>query len=134
MGGGMGGGPDRPPGGENAGGNAGAPPNRGPGGGMSRSSSLDKADVGADWPLIRYLLDDPTYYADYLAYMAAFSTDIFTPERIEAQVQAMAELLTPHAAPEIGDAEFDAAVQRLIDFAGARAGAVATFLSEQGQE
>lgn len=133
MGGSMGGGPDRPPGGENAGGNAGAPPNRGPGG-MSRSASLDKADVGADWPLIRYLLDDPTYYADYLGYMAAFSTDIFTPERIAAQVQAMAELLTPYAAPEIGATEFDAAVQQLIDFADARAGAVATFLSEQGQE
>ena len=84
--------------------------------------------------MIRYLLDDPTYYANYLEYMKAFSTDIFTPERIEAQVQAMAELLTPYAAPEIGATEFDAAVQRLIDFANERAGAVATFLSEQGQE
>jgi len=26
-----------------------------------RSTSLDKADVGEAWPLIRYLLDDPTY-------------------------------------------------------------------------
>ena len=41
------------------------PANAGPmGGGRSspnRSTSLDKADVGEAWPLIRYLLDDPTY-------------------------------------------------------------------------
>ena len=41
---------------------------RGPGSG---SVSLDKADVNDNWSLIRYLLDDPVYYALYVDYLAA---------------------------------------------------------------
>jgi hypothetical protein len=42
--------------------------------------SFDKADLGDEWPLIRFLLDDPTYYEKYLSYLTAAS-DSLTPAR-----------------------------------------------------
>jgi spore coat protein CotH len=129
MGGEMGDAPNQRPGDAAVAGDVGMHPERGPGG-MSRSSSLDKADVGESWPLIRYLLDDPIYYADYVAYVEAAGTELFTPARIEAKVSVLTELLAPYAVAEIGEAEFAEAVQQLIEFAHTRAAAVTAFLSE----
>jgi spore coat protein H len=99
---------------------------RGPGG---SSVSLDKADVDDDWPLIRYLLDDPVYYAAYLDYLADAVAGPFDPDHITQTYQAWAELIEPYAAADVGAEAFDDAVQQLIEHAYRRADAVREFLS-----
>jgi spore coat protein H len=99
---------------------------REPGG---RNVSLDKADVGDNWPLIRYLLDDPVYYELYVDYLAATVEGLFNPDRMAETYRTLAELIAPYAAADVGEATFDAAVQQLIEHAYERADAVETFLS-----
>lgn len=113
---------------------AGAAPARPGPGGMSRGVSLDKADVSADWPLIRYLLDDPTYHAAYVDYVETAGTELFDPARMAAKIDELTALLAPYAADDVGEASFDTAVQRLRDFVNTRAAAVNTFLAAAGQE
>jgi hypothetical protein len=99
---------------------------RGPG---ARSVSLDKAEVDDNWPLIRYLLDDPVYYALYLDYLAKTIAGPFAPDHMAQTYQTWAELIVPYAAQDVGEEAFDAAVQELIEHAYQRADAVQEFLS-----
>ncbi len=103
---------------------------RGPG---DRSVSLDKADVGEDWPLIRYLLDDPVYYARYLEYVAETVAGPFEPEHIAEKYQAWAELIAPYAVEDVGAEAFESAVQQMIGHATERAEAVEEFLASAGR-
>jgi hypothetical protein len=99
---------------------------RGPG---ARSVSLDKADVDDNWPLIRYLLDDPVYYARYLDYLAETIAGPFEPDHMAETYQTWAELIGAYAAADVGEEAFYAAVQQLIEHAYERADAVQEFLS-----
>jgi hypothetical protein len=99
---------------------------RGPGG---RTVSLDKVEVNDNWPLIRYLLDDPVYYALYLDYLAETVAGPFDPDHMAETYQAMADLIAPYAIADVGEAEFDAAVQQLIEHAYQRAESVEEFLT-----
>ena len=103
---------------------------RGPG---TSSVSLDKSDVNDNWPLIRYLLDDPVYYALYVDYLAETVAGPFNPDHIAETYQTLAELIAPYAAADVGEAAFDAAVQQLIEHAYQRADAVEEFLSSIGR-
>ncbi|MGD8465731.1 MAG: CotH kinase family protein [Anaerolineae bacterium] len=100
----------------------------GPGPG-DRSVSLDKADIDEHWPLIRFLLDDPVYYALYVDYLAETVDGPFNPDHMVEAYEAWAELIAPYAIADVGEATFDAAVQQLIDGAYQRAEAVQAFLS-----
>lgn len=100
---------------------------RGPGGGVT----LDRANVGDNWPLIRYLLDDPTYYDAYVTYVAETVEGPFDAERMEQLYLEMAELIEPYAVADVGEETFEAAVQQLIDHAYQRAEDVQVFLDEQ---
>lgn len=97
-------------------------------GGPGRSVTLDKADVTEQWPLIRYLLDDPTYYDSYVGYLQEISETVFIPAELEAQYQQWADLLAPYVEDE---AAFTAAVDALSESTEERAEAVQTFLVEQ---
>ncbi|MFZ1397461.1 MAG: CotH kinase family protein [Candidatus Promineifilaceae bacterium] len=100
----------------------------GPGGGGE--ISLDKADVGDNWPLIRYLLDDATYYDQYLGYLAE-TADLFNPETMTAKYETLAELIQPYAAADVGELVFETAVNELISLSQTQADKLATFLNEQ---
>jgi len=89
--------------------------------------SFDKANVSEEWPLIRFLLDDPIYHADYLAALEEVA-DAFDPDDWADKYAARAEILAPHAEAEIGKAAFTQAVQALTDQTYKQAEAVATFL------
>jgi spore coat protein H len=104
----------------------------GPGGG--RNVSLDKANVGDNWPLIRYLLDDPIYYERYINYLEETSSDLFNPDKMTKKYQELVELLAPYAAEEDGEEAFEAAVQALIERTYDRAQAVTDFLAAQGSD
>lgn len=91
--------------------------------------SLDKADVGDNWPLIRYLLDDPIYFERYLSCLAEAVEGPFNPDQMAERYQTLADLIAPYAAAEVGESTFNTAVQQLIDHAYQRADAVESFLS-----
>lgn len=103
----------------------------GPGGGGE--VSLDKADVGDDWPLIRYLLDDPTYYEKYVGYLAE-TAELFNPETMTAKYEALAALIQPYAAADEGEVVFETAVTELISLSQTQADKLATFLNEQNPD
>ena len=64
----------------------------GPGGlGSARSLSLD--EVGAEWPLIRFLLDDAVYAVRYRELVAEVAAGAFSVERMTAIYEANAALL-----------------------------------------
>lgn len=99
--------------------------------GPNRSVSFDKAEVTANWPLIRYLLDDPTYYAQYTSKLEEISSTIFDAEALTKQYKQWAVLLAPYATAESSKPAFDAAVQGLIDRTNQRAKEVKLFLENQ---
>ncbi len=132
--------PVAPPDGSGADGGAGTSPAQGgPGAPVDRivggvgfdGASLDKADVGDDWPLIRYLLDDPTYKSRYMSYLKETMTGVFNPDALAAKYQQIAGILVPYAAREHGAEAFQTAVQALIDKTNERARTVADFLAAQ---
>lgn len=91
--------------------------------------ALDKSDVSESWPLIRYLLDDPTYYAAYIGYLEELSTSVFDADELAGRYQQLAELIRPYAAEEGDEATFNSAVQALTERTYERAEAVETFLA-----
>ena len=95
----------------------------------NRSVSLDKSDINENWPLIRYLLDDPVYYGLYLDYLEETVEGPFNPDQMAETYQTLADLIAPYAAADVGEATFNAAVQQLIDHAYQRSEAVQEFLS-----
>lgn len=90
--------------------------------------SLDKQEVEATWPLIRYLLDDPTYSARYLAALEKAGT-LLDAEALAARAQELAALIAPYAIAESDAASFEAAVQTLTERLAERDKAVAEFLA-----
>lgn len=99
----------------------------GPGGPGNRNTSLDKADVNDNWPLIRFLLDDPVYYERYIGFLAEAS-EMFDADELVGQYQVWAELLAPYVDDE---AVFNTAVEELTNLTYERDAAATTFLSTQ---
>jgi spore coat protein H len=107
---------------------------RATGGGVRGNVSLDKDEVGRNWPLIRYLLDDPVYHRCYIDYLEETVSDVFVPETLEQECWRLAELIAPYAAPESGEAAFSSAVQELINRIYERYQVATDFLANEGGE
>ena len=97
---------------------------------MGRSVSLDRADVGEEWPLIRFLLDDPVYNEKYLAYVAQAS-ESFDAAALTARIEALAEMLRPFIVAAGEETQFDTAVSQLISGVTERDTTVADFVTAQ---
>ncbi|MFN3428371.1 MAG: CotH kinase family protein [Candidatus Sericytochromatia bacterium] len=98
------------------------------GGGMGgRSTSFDRKDAGANWPLIRFLLDDPTYYATYVKHLRETAAGPFQAEAVQAKIQRYASVLAPAA----GTPTYPSSVQSLSQAAQTQAKALADFLATQ---
>lgn len=89
---------------------------------------LDKSIVSDHWPLIRYLLDDPVYWARYVELLAENAATVLAPDALIAKIRAHAEVIAPAATQDMSPDEYAAAVQELIDFVEGRAQDVAQFL------
>lgn len=98
---------------------------RGPGRG---STSLDKSDVGTNWPLIRYLMDDGTYYRRYIDYMREAVGGVFEPEGVVAKYEQLAAILASRV-PATSASSFDSAVRDLSQTTRTQAAAVRNFLA-----
>lgn len=66
-----------------------------PGGGRGGGVSLEMEEVGKQWPLIRYLADDPVYFAQYKKYVRAFSEKVFTPAQMQQLFAKNHALIAP---------------------------------------
>lgn len=83
------------PGSGGGGGGGGPNPNRG--------LSLTMNEVNATWPLIRYLADDPVYYARYLEHLETFATEIFTPAKMDLLFEKYHAMAAPYAIGATGE-------------------------------
>ncbi|OGN88762.1 MAG: hypothetical protein A2158_06355, partial [Chloroflexi bacterium RBG_13_46_14] len=78
-----------------------------------RNLSLSRDEVTDQWPLIRYLLDDPVYYGKYLGYMQEALNEVFNPERLEEKCRDMSEVISTYLTDEEKDS-FNSAVEELV--------------------
>lgn len=103
--------------------------------GFGRARSLSLEEVGDDWPLIRFLLDDAVYAARYRELVAEVASDVFSIERMKPIYEANAVLLT-EALSRVGDEAALAGVadgrDELLAHLERRSQAVAEFLSPEG--
>ena len=63
------------------------------GAGMGRGVSLEMTEVTQVWPLLRYLADDPIYYARYKALVSQFIEGAFDPARVEGMIDKNYQLI-----------------------------------------
>jgi len=84
------GGPQGPVGGPQGG----IGPNAGPA--STSSASVFHDGDSAEWPLIRFLLDDPVYRATYRGHLADIVSHVFVPEQINARVRLRRDLIAPY--------------------------------------
>ncbi|MET0404706.1 MAG: CotH kinase family protein [Cystobacter sp.] len=108
------------------------------GAGGGRSTSLTHDTTDATWPLIRYLLDDPTYKADYVKYALEAAHGVMAPDVFQARLRAAQELITPWVTGEHAEQpgytflstpqSFTTSVNDLLNFAARRQGEVTSAL------
>ena len=92
-------------------------------------TSVDKASIGQDWPLIRFLLDDPVYQAKYTGYLRSALADAFIPAKLTQQIDTWAALIQPYVSQEGKTQAFEAAVGQLKTLLTQRAAAVESYLA-----
>jgi spore coat protein H len=107
----------------------------GPGGG---TRELDLSAVSDQWPLIRYLIDDPVYLAKYQQYLQETIQGAWQPEKLAAIYQKNHDLIEPYVQKEEqGSTQlssidaFNQSVEALIQHANDRYDAVVAYLGKQ---
>ena len=105
-------------------------------GGMRNTLSLSLDEVTDQWPLIRYLMDDPVYQTQYESFLGDVIETVFVPEEISATYQVYHDLIEDSALAETAEATmlksqqaFENSVQDLIDHTNERYSAVLQYLS-----
>lgn len=64
--------------------------------GAGKAVSLEMTEVARTWPLIRYVADDPVYYAKYKQYVKEFNDTVFTPAKMNTLFEQYTTLITPY--------------------------------------
>lgn len=101
--------------------------------------SLGITEVRNTWPLLRYVADDPVYFARYKQYVKDFSETVFTTSRMSALFDHYTALISPYAigptATEtakysylLNSASFTSALPALKTHVAGRQTAVTSFL------
>ena len=106
--------------------------------GMGTPLSLDLSEVDDNWPLIRYLMDDPEYWDIYVFYVQEVIETIFEPEATKICYQEAHDLIAPYAVGPEGEQTgytqlsspeaFDTSLEQLFDHVDERYLAVLEFL------
>ena len=68
--------------------------------GRNSPLSLDLSNVGDNWPLISYLIEDEVYLAKYNQYLEEIATTIFYPERMAPIFSQYHDLITEYVEME----------------------------------
>jgi hypothetical protein len=106
--------------------------------GIKPAASLRLDEVNQQWPLIRYLMDDPVYHEEYVTNVEMVIHGPFNPEMIIARYQELHELIRPYVVGPEGEIEgythlhsnetFNAALAELIQHAKSRYQAASEYL------
>lgn len=64
--------------------------------GMNMQLRLDMSTVTKDWPLIRFLMDDPVYQKAYWKHVRQFIDGPFSADSVKARMQADHDLIAPY--------------------------------------
>jgi len=72
-------------------------------GGMSRALSFALDEVSDNWPLIRYLADDPSYWPVYVGYVRETVEGAYAVESTQARFQAAHDLIAPYVVGAEGE-------------------------------
>ena len=75
--------------------------------------SFDKKEVGSQWPLIRFLMDDSTYYRRYVDHLRTLTDGPLAVDAIAKHVDRLRSAVSPHAASLGGAAALDSAFSTL---------------------
>lgn len=107
------------------------------GGQVGLSLSLD--EIGENWPLIRYLLDDTVYRTAYVDHVRAFVENVFDVATLQARFQAEHDLIAPYVTGAEGEQagyttlndpqEFVTGLDSLLQFVSDRYDAASEYLS-----
>jgi spore coat protein H len=97
----------------------------GAGGNMRGGLSLELSEVGEQWPLIRFLMDDSVYRAAYVSYVKAFVEQVWDVASVQARFQTEHDLIAPCVVGTEGEQpgytllndpqEFDTELDTLLD-------------------
>jgi spore coat protein H len=69
-----------------------------PGGGAAQNGlSLSMNEVTSNWPLIRYIADDPVYLARYKTFLKSFKDNVFTTTAMNAMLDKYHNMISPYA-------------------------------------
>lgn len=104
--------------------------------GRSDALSLSLDEVTEKWPLIRYLIDDPVYLAQYETYLSDVIETVFVPEEMAATYAYYHDLISESALAETEEATmlssksaFKNSVQELIEHVNSRYQDVQNYLA-----
>jgi spore coat protein H len=108
-------------------------------GGPGRGTrDLDLSAVSDQWPLIRYLIDDPVYLAEYQQYLKETIEGTWQPEKLAVTYQKYHDLIEPYVQKEEpGSTQlssidaFNQSVDQLAQHARDRYDAVVAYLAEE---
>lgn len=99
--------------------------------------SIEMTEVGDNWPLIRYLMDDPEYKTIYDAYLQQFVDEVFTVDEMTETYNTYYDLIKDYVDAEIdgytflnSDDAFDQAVKILKEQVVQRNEAVEAYLTK----
>lgn len=93
---------------------------------MGGALSLSLDEVSDQWPFIRYVLDVPAYESLYQEYVAEFSADVFSSEKMSALYDTHAAVISEPASNETP--QFENAVSTLKSHVEQRTSAVQAYL------
>jgi spore coat protein CotH len=68
--------------------------------GKGQPKTLEQDNIGDNWPLIQYFLDDEVYYQVYVDYVDFTLENVFYPERMTEIYQTYHDLIEPYVLAE----------------------------------
>jgi spore coat protein CotH len=102
--------------------------------------SVSCEEVGSNWPLIRYLLDDEKYLNIYHLHLRQVIVSVFEPSKMTAKYQNYSTLIREYAIGNNGEqtdytflnssGDFDSAISELISHVNSRYTAVEEYLEK----
>ncbi|MFC1592257.1 CotH kinase family protein, partial [Thermodesulfobacteriota bacterium] len=108
-------------------------------GGLLDPLALDFHEVRDDWPLIRFMIDDPVYRQTYLACVNEAAAGVFAPGAAAERFRSAHALIAPYVVGAEGEQEgyttlndpqeFALALEQLVEHAAERSEAVQDFLA-----
>ncbi|MBN2736165.1 MAG: CotH kinase family protein [Spirochaetales bacterium] len=101
--------------------------------------SLSLSEIGRQWPLIRFLMDDPVYNDLYHQEMTAVLNGAFNEAKILAKIEKYAALIRPYIQGETavysfldnGVSQFDQAIRTLNQYITSRHSQVRNYLNSR---